>query len=128
MPARIAAAVATLAGGLRAELFEALVVELRGEIARLAPVPPTRPTTTDAGTGTGPTWVQNTRTRVFHLSRVGPVEGGAPRLWAARCGWTYGHYGGYVLAAPGGDQDERCDRCLGKPGTAQRELVRSLTE
>ena len=72
--------------------------------------------------------MRNSRTRIYHLSRVGPESGEPPGRWAARCGWTYGHFGGYVLAAPTPDTpvSERCDRCLGKPESMQRAIVQAL--
>ena len=100
LPARVDAAVALLSDRLKGELLEAMRSELRVELAGRIPPPTTAPRPTDTaeqGTSPAPAWVQNTRTKVFHHSAVGPDSGLPPAQWTARCGWAYGFHGGFVF-------------------------------
>lgn len=129
LPARVTAAVTAMAGGLRTELYEALLAELRGEMARLTPPTPTAPPTADSGTSPGPSWVQNTLSHKYHLVRVGPDGGGPVREWAARCGWAFGHFGHFALTMPPTASDDSCTQCLGPAcRPAQRRRVQQLQE
>ena len=82
--------VAERAGELRAELLDALLAELRLEIARATPA---RPTVTDTGTATCPSLVRNTRTKEVHIVAIGPDSGRPNAHWSSLCGWAFGHWG-----------------------------------
>ena len=123
LPARVEAAVLARAGALREELLEALRTEVRLEVARSAPVPPPPTETASTGTDPDPTWIQNTRTKCFHHSAVGTESGLPLAAWVAKCGWTYGRFGGFAVGPPTPGADT-CDHCLGRT-PATRRLRRS---
>ena len=93
------------------EVEAALQQELRLLLARAEASPPKRPTLTDSATETDQMWVQNSRTRVWHRSGVGPSSGQPSRHWSAICGWAYGISRSYAVAPPP-QGAERCDRCV----------------
>ena len=102
--------VASWAGDLRRELRDALSQELRLELAHRATPAPAA--SREQGVATDTPWVQNERTKMWHLSALGPGSGHPSVHWASLCGWAYGCSGGYSIESPP-VLCERCDRCEG---------------
>ena len=107
--------VARTAGDLKDELSDALMSEVRAEIARLAP--PAPPTTRDQACTTDPQLVINTRTECVHHIAVGPGSAEPARLWQSPCGWAFGRWGGFELLS-GAHHAVTCERCLKKAAEA----------
>ena len=102
------AAVAEQAGTLRSELCDALMSEVRLEVARR--MPPAR-LTRDSSCSTGPQLVQNSRTNCVHVCAVSPDSGLPPSEWTSLCGWDFGRWGGFTLAG-GPLSRATCHRCI----------------
>ena len=98
-------------GDLKDELADALLAEVRSEIARLAP--PAPPTTTDQSSSTDPPLVRNERTKCIHFISVGPVSLEPARCWQSPCGWAFGRWGGFMFLS-GAHHEVSCERCLEK--------------
>ena len=95
------------AGELRAELAEALLSELRLEVARLTPA---RPGSSDQSSSTCPALVRNKRTKEVHVVAIGPDSGRTSACWTSLCGWSFGQWGGFTLEG-GPLEGTTCKRC-----------------
>ena len=117
--------VAAWAGDLRRELHDALAQEMRVELALRAPPAPAA--TRDQGAATDPPWVQNERTKAWHVLALGPGSGHPSAHWSSLCGWAFGRSGGFSIETPPAGV-ERCDRCVSiaakraaRAGASERE-------
>ena len=99
--------VAARAGDLRAELLDALLSELRLEVARR--VPPA-PVSADRASSTCSPLVRNSRTKCLHICAVAPESGKPPAEWTSLCGWDFGRWGGFTIEG-GPLSRATCDRC-----------------
>ena len=107
-PAELRAAVSQQMGDLRAELFDALMAEVRLEVARrLAPARTSR----DSSSSTGAQMVQNLRTKCIHFCAVSPDSGLPPSEWTSLCSWDFGRWGGFALVG-GPPSRATCERCI----------------
>ena len=102
-------AVAKAAGELRRELQDALAQEIRLELALRAPPP--RPSSRDQSVATERPWVQNDRTKAWHIEAIGPGSGQPSPHWQSICGWAFGRSGGFSVETPAVG-DEKCKRCM----------------
>ena len=106
-PDQLEEAVAAQTGSLRSELFEALLSEVRLEVARR--IPPAR-ATRDQSAGTCAQLVRNSRTKCVHMCAMSPDSGRPPSEWTSLCGWDFGRWGGFTLVG-GPSSRITCERC-----------------
>ena len=104
--------VSTRAGDLRAELLDALLSEMRLELARR--VPPA-PCTADQSSGTCSPLVRNSRTKCLHICAIAPDSGKPPAEWTGLCCWDFGRWGGFAIEG-GPLSRSTCDRCRKSAG------------
>ena len=96
---------------LRHDLFDALAHQVTQEVAAQLADRADRPDTTDRGTTPDPVRVQNSRTKAWHRSVVGPWTGQPSRWWGALCGWAFGRSpDGFAVGVPP-QLHESCERC-----------------
>ena len=110
--AELEEAVAASTGDLRAELLEALMAEVRLEVARRMP---TAAATADQASSTCSPLVRNSRTKCLHICAIAPDSGRPPTEWTSLCGWDFGRWGGYAIEG-GPPVRSTCVRCRGFAG------------